>query len=124
MEQTASDGSSLRRCSLSISSHRGPHQIDNDAESESVSEAGDIGDRALPSRRYSGRSSFSLSFDHRSEENGAVVSIHDEHNLQPCPSFSHHDVAVRPLPPELASPLSTDAIESSEDTKPVSGLYF
>ncbi|TKY56193.1 membrane protein [Spatholobus suberectus] len=86
MEQMSRVGSSLRS-HISI-------QIDND-DAESVSEAGDIGDRALPSRRYSERSSFSLSFDHRSE-NGAVV---------------------RPLPPELSSPLPTNALVGSGDTK-------
>ncbi|TKY56195.1 membrane protein [Spatholobus suberectus] len=93
MEQMSSVGSSLRS-HISI-------QIDND-DAESVSEAGDIGDRALPSRRYSERSSFSLSFDHRSE-NGAVV---------------------RPLPPELSSPLPTNAIVGSGDTKHVGSFLM
>ncbi|KAK7321071.1 hypothetical protein VNO77_31239 [Canavalia gladiata] len=89
-------------------------EIDNDGGNESVSEAGDIGDRALPSRRYSERSSFSLSFDHRIENNGAI----QEDN------FLHHNISViRPLPPQLiTTPLSTNAIVASQDTKPVSSL--
>ncbi|XP_061342394.1 fluoride export protein 1-like isoform X2 [Gastrolobium bilobum] len=94
----------MRRNSLSISSH----QIDNDAECESVSEAGDIGDRALPSRRFSESSSLRLSFDNTSE-NGAVVSIPEEHRLQLYPSFSNPNSSVRPLP--------TDTIVGSEDSK-------
>ncbi|KAK7351135.1 hypothetical protein VNO77_10356 [Canavalia gladiata] len=106
----SSAGSSIRRRSLSISSQLS-NQTNNDAECESVSEAGDIGDRALPSRRLSESSSFHLSFDHRSE-NGAVVSIPEEYRLHP--NFS-----VTPLPPGLPStpPLATDAIVGSEDTK-------
>ncbi|XP_027368365.1 fluoride export protein 2-like [Abrus precatorius] len=112
MDQTNSVGSSLRRRSLSMSSHISI-QVDNDAES--VSEAGDIGDRALPSRRYSERSSFRLSFDHRSE-NGAAGCIQEEGNLQLYPPFLHHNISVGPLPPELTS-LSTNAIVNSGDTK-------
>ncbi|XP_061354508.1 fluoride export protein 1-like [Gastrolobium bilobum] len=106
MKRMSSAGScsSMRRRSLSISSH----QIDNDAECESVSEAGDIGDRALPSRRFSESSSLRLSFDNTSE-NGAVVSIPEEHRLQPYPSFSNPNSSVRPLP--------TDTIVGSEDSK-------
>ncbi|XP_061341979.1 uncharacterized protein LOC133288272 isoform X2 [Gastrolobium bilobum] len=106
MERMNSAGScsSMRRNSLSISSH----QIDNDAECESVSEAGDIGDRALPSRRFSESSSLRLSFDNTSE-NEAGVSILEEHRLQPYPSFSHPNSSVRPLP--------TDTIVASEDSK-------
>ncbi|KAK7301303.1 hypothetical protein RJT34_12164 [Clitoria ternatea] len=107
MEQMSRVGSSFRRCSLGTSSSHISIQIDNDAES--VSEAGDIGDRALPSRRYSDRSSFSLSFDNRSET-GAVVSIQDVENLQLCPAIFHHNASVLPLPPQLTSPPSTNAI--------------
>ncbi|XP_020226405.1 uncharacterized protein LOC109808018 isoform X2 [Cajanus cajan] len=110
MERINSAGSSIRRRSLSISSHIS-HHTDNDGESESVSEAGDIGDRALPSRRFSESSNFNLSFDNRSE-NEAVVSIPEDYRLHPNSS-------VMPLPPPLisTSPLSTDAIVGSEDIK-------
>lgn len=112
MEKINSGGSSIRRRSLSISSHISHHtDNDDDAECESVSEAGDIGDRVTI------RScSFRLSFDNRSE-NEAVVSIPEEHRLHPN--------SVMPLPPAArtsTSPLSTDAIVGSQDTKHVSSL--
>ncbi|KAL2339821.1 hypothetical protein Fmac_007761 [Flemingia macrophylla] len=110
MERINSGGSSLRRRSLSISSHTSRH-TDNDAESESVSEAGDIGDRALPSRRFSESSNFNLSFDKRSE-NEAVVSIPEDYGLHPNSS-----VMPLPLPHISTSPLSSDAIVGSQDTK-------
>ncbi|KAK7353156.1 hypothetical protein VNO80_18596 [Phaseolus coccineus] len=110
MERMNSGGSSIRRRSLSISSHVS-HHTDNDGENESVSEAGDIGDRALQSKRFSESNSFRLSFDNRSEKD-TVVSIPEEHRLHPNSS-------VRPLPPAFTSlsPLSTDGIVGSEDTE-------
>ncbi|KAL3026453.1 hypothetical protein AAZX31_04G232100 [Glycine max] len=113
MERISSGGSSIRRRSLSISSHISHHTDNDDAECESVSEAGDIGDRVtIRSKRISeSSSSFRLSFDNRSE-NEAVVSIPEEHRLHPN--------SVRPLPPAArtsTSPLSTDAIVGSQDTK-------
>ncbi|KAK7310373.1 hypothetical protein RJT34_07847 [Clitoria ternatea] len=112
MERMSSIGSSIRRRTLSTSSHVS-HQTDNEAECESVSEAGDIGDRALPSRRFSESSnSMHLSFDNMSENGAVAVSISEEHSVYPN-SF------VMPLTPPLTSnsPLSTDAIVGSEDTK-------
>jgi len=117
MERINSDGcSSIKRRSLSMSSHRS-HHTDNDIDCESVSEAGDIGDRALPSRRFSESNSF------RSENGGGggggVVSIpHELHRLHPNSS-------VIPLPHELSStpPLSTDARVGSQDSKFVSTLH-
>lgn len=113
MEKINSGGSSIRRRSLSISSHISHHtDNDDDAECESVSEAGDIGDRVTI------RScSFRLSFDNRSENEAVVVSNSEEHRLHPN--------SVRPLPPAArtsTSPLSTDAIVGSQDTKHVSSL--
>lgn len=113
MEKINSGGSSIRRRSLSISSHISHHtDNDDDAECESVSEAGDIGDRVTI------RScSFRLSFDNRSENEAVVVSNSEEHRLHPN--------SVMPLPPAArtsTSPLSTDAIVGSQDTKHVSSL--
>ncbi|CAK8572094.1 unnamed protein product [Lathyrus sativus] len=91
MEIMNSDGgSSIRRRSLILSNH-GSHHTDNDVDCESVSEAGDIGDRALPSRRFSESNSFH-------SENGSTVITKS---------------SVRPLPQELSfTPhLSTDATE-------------
>lgn len=115
MEQTWSGSYPARRSSLSISSRRS-HHTHNETESESVSEAGDIGDRALPSRRYSESGSFRLSFDHRLE-NEIVSSISEDPKLHPPhPAFS----SVTPLPPHTISPLSTYAAVGSEDSKQVS----
>ncbi|WVZ21658.1 hypothetical protein V8G54_008980 [Vigna mungo] len=112
MERMNSGGSSIRRRSLSISSHVSYH-MENDGENESVSEAGDIGDRALGSRRFSESNSFRLSFNNRSEKE-AVVSIPDEHK-------SHSNSSVGPLPPVFTS---TDGIVGFEDTQhdPPKGL--
>ncbi len=99
-------GSSIKRRSLSMSSHRS-HHTDNDIDCESVSEAGDIGDRALPSRRFSESNSF------RSENGGSggvVVSI---------PQELHPNSSVIPLPHKLSSTprVSTDARVGSQDSK-------
>ncbi|XP_004500587.1 fluoride export protein 1-like [Cicer arietinum] len=114
MEDKNSGGScSIRRRSLSLSSHRS-HNTDNDNDNdcESVSEAGDIGDRALPSRRFSESNSFRSengSFNHH-----VGNSISQEHKLL------HPNSSVLPLPQSLSSsslPLSTDAIVGSQDSK-------
>ncbi|CAK8575765.1 unnamed protein product [Lathyrus sativus] len=104
MEIMNSDGgSSIRRRSLILSSHRS-HHTDNDVDCESVSEAGDIGDRALPSRWFSESNSFH-------SENGSTVITKS---------------SVRPLPQELSftTHLSTDATVGSHDSKlePPKGL--
>lgn len=116
MERMSSDGgSSIKRRSLSMSSHRS-HHTDNGIDCESVSEAGDIGDRALPSRRFSQSNSF---HSENGGGGGGVVSIPQElHTLHPNSS-------VRPLPHQLSStpPLSTDARVGSQDSKFVSTLH-
>ncbi|KAL9324818.1 hypothetical protein ACSQ67_005463 [Phaseolus vulgaris] len=94
----SSTGSSIRRRSTSISCHAS-HHTDNDDECERVSEAGDIGDRALPSTRFSQSGSIHFSFDSMSEENG-VVPFAEEKILHPN------------------STLSTAAIVDSEVIKP------
>ncbi|KAM1510410.1 hypothetical protein EV2_020072 [Malus domestica] len=108
-DRTSSATSSLRRRSLSLS-HVQPSQIDDDNESECVSEAGDIGDRALHSNRHS--------------ESGSVCLFPSEDvQLQSYGFWGHDPVAskaispVTPLPEEIISHLSTDAI-ISEDKKP------
>lgn len=106
MERINSVGSSIRRRSLSISSQIS-HHTDNDDECESVSEAGDIGDRGLPSKRFSESNSFHMSFNNRSENDVVVSNIPEEYRLHPNSS-------IRPLPPALTS---TDAIVGSGDTK-------
>ncbi|KAJ7959103.1 UPF0695 membrane protein C977.11/PB8B6.06c family [Quillaja saponaria] len=114
MDRTSSGGSSFRRHSFTLPCHL-IHQIDDGAGRDSISEAGDIGDRAI-SRRYSESSSVHMSCDHMSE-NGAVVSIPVDDSLQQYPAVWNTVSDVTPLPPELISPLSTDALKGSEDMK-------
>ncbi|OMO62590.1 Camphor resistance CrcB protein [Corchorus capsularis] len=82
---TSSRVSSLTRRSIS-SAMSG--QVDEDVDSETVSEAGDIGDRALQSRRYSASSSFRLSVDHATES------------------------IILPLTEDVVSPLPIDPVKS------------
>ncbi|XP_048130584.1 fluoride export protein 1-like [Rhodamnia argentea] len=119
--RTSSNGSSLRRGSLSLSSVF-PNQMDDDIESERVSEAGDIGDRALNSKRYSESGSLRLSADH-SIENGIVIRTQEDTLLHPI-GFWSRDLStlnsispVSPLVEEIISPLSTDGILRPIDEK-------
>lgn len=95
MERMNSWSSSVSRHSMTLS-RRISHHVDDDAESESVSEAGDIGDRAL-SRRLSESGSFHLSFD-RTPETGLVVSMPTSNSIsnvtsaQPPPDYSNGKV--------------------------------
>lgn len=106
-----SAASSSRRQSLSISFSL-PRHSDDAIERESVSEAGDIGDRALHSNRVSasGRSEFSLEI---LAENGAVVPVQDDNLLQPYSGDSY------PVAPALEniSPLSVDAMVQRGEKK-------
>lgn len=122
--RTSSTGSSLRRGSLSLSSVF-PNQMDDDIESEMVSEAGDIGDRALNSKRYSESGSVRLSADH-AIENGLVFRTQEDTLLHPI-GFWSRDLStlnsvspVSPLVEEIISPLSTDGILRPVDQKKVS----
>ncbi|KAL0351453.1 UNVERIFIED_CONTAM: putative fluoride ion transporter CrcB 2 [Sesamum calycinum] len=101
-----SHASSSRRRSFSIS-FTSSAQNDYAAESESVSESGDIGDRALHSNRISesGRSHFSLD---NVAENGIVV---------PIPEDTNTSFPVTPSALENISPLSVDAIIQSGEKK-------
>lgn len=110
-DRTSNATSSLRRRFLSLS-HVQPSQIDEDNESECVSEAGDIGDRALHSNRHS--------------ESGSICLFPSEDvQLQTYGLWGRDPVTskaispVTPLPEEIISPLSTGVI-ISEDKKPVS----
>ncbi|GAB2252118.1 hypothetical protein Droror1_Dr00004965 [Drosera rotundifolia] len=106
--RTSSTGSSMRRSSFSLSGPAIHPQLDEDLESRIVSEAGDIGDRALSSRTHSRSSSARFSFDHVSEKGfGACI---------PEDILTSYEVSdVRPSPIEIISPLSTDGILVSED---------
>lgn len=122
--RTSSTGSSLRRRSLSLSGVVNSH-VDDEVESERVSEAGDIGDRALHSNRLSESSSFRLSID-LALENGINFPIPENNQFQSS-SFRNRDPAasnavslVTPLPEEMISPLSTDSLVGQENQKQVS----
>ncbi|XP_065846875.1 fluoride export protein 1-like isoform X2 [Euphorbia lathyris] len=109
----SSRSSSLRRGSISLS-RAASFQIDDDVESKSVSEAGDIGDRCLNSKRHSESGSIRFSFDNASEH-GVVFPI-SEDNLRSHDSaiFDTTSSPVSPLPEGTISPLSTDAIVSKD----------
>lgn len=91
----ASSGRSSRRSSSY--SYVFPRQIDDhdDNESESVSEAGDIGDRAL--HRNSSSNRFRLSLDHVGEKS-TVVPILDDSSFQSKGSIADiRDATVQSL---------------------------
>lgn len=113
--QVSSANSSMRRRSSGLSVLGGPH-LDYDTESESVSEAGDIGDRALPSNRYSGSGRIRFSVDNVSDNSFVVPIQEDTHDLT-----ASNTISVSPLPLQILSPLPTDAMvhpgERKEETK-------
>ncbi|KAM3378293.1 fluoride export protein 1 [Capsicum galapagoense] len=78
--RTSSAGSSLRRRSLSLSLSL-PKHLNDDDDSESVSEAGDIGDRELQSNRYSGSGRLRL-IGENAPEHGVVVPISEDSMLE------------------------------------------
>ncbi|KAA8538516.1 hypothetical protein F0562_028113 [Nyssa sinensis] len=116
----SSAGSSLRKRSFSLS-RAVPSRVDDDLESETVSEAGDIGDRALYGNTYSESGRLQDSFDN-AIENG-VVPTPEGALLQSYgfwsrdPAVSNTVSPVTPLPEEIISPLSTDAIIHTGDEK-------
>lgn len=122
---TNSVGSSLRRRSIVIPGSASP-QMDDDIECETVSQSGDIGERALNSNRFSEISSFRLSIENMLD-NQVVVSFPENSLLRP------HENGVRdatmntvsPASPsglEIISPLSSDAMVHSADKDEVSFL--
>ncbi|KAF4393470.1 hypothetical protein F8388_023274 [Cannabis sativa] len=108
---TSSASSSMRRRSFNLSGLLSS-QIDDTIECESVSEAGDIGDRALHSNMNSRSASLRFSFDHVSES-GVVVPI-AENSLSHSNVLNSHDPTVLNSGSELFSPLSTDGIVQAE----------
>ena len=121
---TSGANSSLRRHSISLSA-AAPVHIDDDIEREIVLEAGDIGDRALPSNRHSESNSHHFSVDH-ALENGVFAPTFEDTLLhlnrywsRDPPTMTTISV-VTPLPGEIISPLSIDAIVCSKDKKQVS----
>ena len=98
MERMNSAGSSIKRRSLSVSSSHASHtthNVDDAAECDSVSEAGDIGDRALPSIRLSDAEneslvlSLSLTHDPLNSSLKQVLGSQDSKQVS-CLPFFHH----------------------------------
>lgn len=114
--RSSSGGSSIRRRSLSLSKLV-PLKVDNDEDCESVSEAGDIGDRALHSNRCSESGSF------RNLTEIEMVTENVSFNSNGFPSRNSVSL-VSPLPEETRSPLPTDPMVCSEDKKQVSFNKF
>lgn len=122
LDRTVSRSSTLTRRSLVLSGTS--HSCDDeDLENESVSEAGDIGDRALHSSRSTGSGRFpSYSVDN-SIETGSVLPIPEDAFLQSFrfrshdPSLSSNVSPVSPLTQDIAASLSTYNIGSSTDQK-------
>lgn len=108
--RTSSTGSSVRRHSFNQTGLK-PFNMVDDIESESVSEAGDVGNRALHSRRYS--LSGSLSFDNNPLECGAIFPLQDA-LLHQHGSWSNNresiNTAYLATPVQIVSPLPTDAL--------------
>lgn len=121
--QASNVGSSVRRRSLSFSRTRS-FQVDDDIESENVSEAGDIGDRALHSKRHNESGSISLSIDSELE-NGTVFPLSNDNFLRSYGLWAHDSTAlntrslVLPSPEEIVSPISTDAVVCSREKQEV-----
>lgn len=117
--QTSSGSSSVRRRSSSLLRNISFH-VDDDIESENVSEAGDIGDRALHSKRHSESGSIRLSID-SGLENGIVFPVSDNNFLRSNEMWAHDSTAlntrspVSPLPEEVVFPISTDAMVCSKE---------
>ncbi|MBA0567813.1 hypothetical protein Golob_005348, partial [Gossypium lobatum] len=103
--RTGSLGSSLRKRSFSISSSVS-YRIDDDIGSEAVSEAGDIGDRALQSNRHSVSSSCRLSLD-LAMEGGSVIHPEDLQKVS----------VASPVPEDVTSPLPLDLLKGPGDEK-------
>ncbi|XP_054784152.1 fluoride export protein 1-like [Prosopis cineraria] len=104
MERMDSWSSSVSRNSLTLS-RRISHHVDDDIESESVSEAGDIGDRALHSRRHSESSSFHMpNSNDRTTATGVIAPI-------PASNFVSYGMASG----QLMNPVSLDEKVGPED---------
>lgn len=117
--RAGSAGSSLRRRSFSFTNAEST-QKDDDLESETVSEAGDTGDRALRSNSYSESGRRQLPVDNVTET-GSVVPIPEDALFQPRGFCSHDPTALAVASPvfpstmETISPLSTEAVIHSDD---------
>ncbi|KAL9396177.1 hypothetical protein Peur_010430 [Populus x canadensis] len=116
--QTSSVGSPVSRRSL-ILPRSLSFQVDDDIESENVSEKGDIGGRALHSKRHSESGSIRLSID-KELENGMAVPISEDILLQSYGLWSHDSTALNTrspvslLPEEIIPPISIDVLDKEK----------
>lgn len=118
--RTSSASSSLRRRSLSLSLSL-PKQLNDDDENESVSEAGDIGDRELQSNRYSGSGRLKF-IGENAPEHGVVVPISEDTMLE---SDSNSLWSRDPNAISSVTPVSpTKLIPQPEHKKNVSMVKF
>ncbi|GMP47054.1 hypothetical protein CsSME_00014987 [Camellia sinensis var. sinensis] len=126
--RAGSAGSSLRRRSFGFTNAEST-QKDDDLESETVSEAGDTGDRALRSNSYSESSRQQLPVDNVTET-GSVVPIPEDALFRPHGFWSHDPTALAVASPvfpstmETISPLSTEAVIHSDDKQQVGSFLM
>ncbi|KAJ6939317.1 hypothetical protein NC651_005684 [Populus alba x Populus x berolinensis] len=119
--QTSSVGSQVSRRSL-ILPRSLSFQVDDDIESENVSETGDIGDRAPHSKRHSESGSIRLSID-KGLESGMAVPISEDILLRSYGLWTHDSTAlstrspVSLLPEEIIPPIPIDVLVCSEETQ-------
>ncbi|KAL9396178.1 hypothetical protein Peur_010431 [Populus x canadensis] len=109
--QTSSVGSPVSLCSLSLPRSLS-FQVDDDIESENVSETGDTGDRAPHSKRHSESGSIRLSID-KGLENGIAVPIL-EGSAQHDSTALNTRSPVSLLPEEIISPISIDVLDKEK----------
>lgn len=97
-----------------------PLLINNDVDSESVSEAGDIGDRSLRRRHSVGRSSCVSADDFIEQGTNDDTSGHKQDLLHDLRALNTPSV-IKPLPVDIAttSPLPTKSLLSPETSNPV-----
>ncbi|CAH2058484.1 unnamed protein product [Thlaspi arvense] len=95
-----------------------PLLINNDVDSESVSEAGDIGDRSLRRRHSSGRSN-RLSAEDLIEQGTDDTSRQEQDGLHGLQALNTSSV-IKPLPEDITtSPLPTKSLLAHETNNPV-----
>ena len=105
MERMSSWGTSVSRHSLTTRL-----VLDDDAESDNVSEAGDIGDHALHSQRRSESGNLHFSLDLKPEDR----------EVQEYPSAASNAISFLKSSAHITTPLSTNGNVGSEDIKQVS----
>lgn len=96
-----------------------PLHIHDENEGESVSEAGDIGDRALNGYKLSNSGSNLWTHEENGSENGVTFPVLEYDLLQTYGFWSHDPASntvslVSPLPEEIISPLAPKPLTGSD----------